>query len=125
MGRRTALLITLVVTLLVTPAVAGPAVALERSTSLSTAAPASVSVGERVTLQAQLHNATDGSYTWDFDDGSTGTGWLVSTTYDDPGQYSVIVTAYDGGVQTTDTVRINVYPDSLGIGEHSNSRIRS
>jgi|GEM_PF-2815084 len=124
MDRRTALLTTLVVTLVVTLSVTGPATALERSTSLTTAAPASVSVDERVTLQAELQNATEASYTWDFDDGSTGTGWLVSTTYDEPGQYSVIVTAYDGGVRTTDTIRINVYPDSLDTGEYSDSWIR-
>lgn len=99
------------VALLVGLSLLAPVAAQDTSTTLTTSAPAEVSVGEPAMFEANLENATDVDFTWDFSDGSTASGWLVSNTFDEPGTYSVIVTAHDDGVRTTDTFNIVVRPE--------------
>ena len=67
-----------------------------------------------------LHNAAqftanatgrDVTYTWDFGDGSSGYGPLVSHTYQSNGNFTVTVKATDAINQTsTDTISVRVIP---------------
>lgn len=98
----------------------GPATALGPS-NIATSAPTTTTVGERVTFQATLTNASGTDISWDFDDGSTASGWLVSNTFDAPGEYAVIVVANDDGNRARDIFTVTVYPDQSGTSE---TRIR-
>lgn len=48
------------------------------------------------------------SYTWDFGDGTTGSGIVASHTYNDPGNYAAAVTVSDGNLTDTASVEIKV-----------------
>lgn len=50
-------------------------------------------LGEVTTLNATVAGGTNVVYTWDFGDGETGSGQVVTHTYDHPGVYTAIVTA--------------------------------
>ena len=66
--------------------------------------------GQAVTLSAGASDATDGllMYTWDFGDGTTGTGPSVSHVYTVPGIYTATVTVSDGVNSTTSGVNVAV-----------------
>lgn len=71
-------------------------------------APASVAFGEPATLDASASSDPDGSvvaWSWDFGDGSTGTGETVVHTWTTPGTYPVRLTVRDddGAARTTVT----------------------
>ncbi len=67
-------------------------------------------VGDPLAFSATATDA-DGDalqYTWDFGDGSTGTGALVEHAYDASGTYTAVVTVSDGLDTTTGTVTVTV-----------------
>ena len=77
-------------------------------------APSSGIVGEPVTFDASDSYDPDGSstlkYTWDFGDGSTGSGVTAKHTYSSPGKYKVVLIVTDdmGGESTKSmTIQIN------------------
>jgi len=90
---------------------AGPALALDRPITMNTSAPTTVTAGERATFQASVAADTgDPDITWDFDDGSTASGWLVSNTFEEPGQYSIIVVADSDGARARAAISVTVVP---------------
>jgi hypothetical protein len=50
-------------------------------------------IGEATNFQATVNEGTNVTFTWDFGDGITGTGAIVSHTYLAPGEYLATVTA--------------------------------
>ncbi len=84
------------------------------------ASSASVNVGEEVTFDGSASSDPDGtitSYEWDFGDGTTDTGEVVTKTYDSSGDYTVSLTVTDDkGASTTDSVAVTV-GDGGGGGE--------
>ena len=70
------------------------------------------STGER--LEFLVKDTTDNdrwieSLEWDLGDGASATGWWTDHRYDEPGEYSVVLTATDNtGHSTTDEVTITV-----------------
>lgn len=73
-----------------------------------------VTVGTAVVF---INNSTEGSaYAWEFGDGSTSTDVAPEHTYDQPGQYTVVLTVNDGVCTATTTIVITVEL-STGIGE--------
>jgi len=62
------------------------------------------SLGEPTALTATVTAGSNVAYTWDFGDGSVGTGAIVSHTYAAPGEYEAVVTATNSvGVVTATT----------------------
>ncbi|MBN2347465.1 MAG: PKD domain-containing protein, partial [Bacteroidales bacterium] len=81
-----------------------PPVASAEATPLTGDAPLDVD------FDASASNDPDGSiesYAWDFDDGNTGTGEILSHTFNTPGDYQVEVVITDNG-GLTDTARIDI-----------------
>lgn len=70
------------------------------------------SVNERVTFQVEDTSGNEhwiDSLTWSFGDGTTAQGWWNAHRYDEPGEYTVVLTITDNsGAETTDTVTITV-----------------
>jgi PKD repeat protein len=63
-----------------------------------TYSPAFLTVNETITFDAYLSTDLDGtieSWVWDFGDGSTGTGKIVTHSYSSPGNYGVTLTVTD------------------------------
>ena len=68
-----------------------------------TYSPESPEYDETVTFDASASSDSDGtiaSYSWDFDDGSTGTGKTTTHSYDSVGNYGVTLTVTDNDEQT-------------------------
>ncbi|WP_436926963.1 PKD domain-containing protein [Halosimplex amylolyticum] len=68
--------------------------------------PGKTEATEGDTIQFEAHgNAGEDRWVtdlaWDFGDGTTGEGWWVEHTFDDPGQYDVSLTATDNEDETT------------------------
>jgi PKD repeat protein len=71
-----------------------------------TYSPAKPMVGGNITFDASASNDSDGtivSYEWDFGDGSTASGQVVTHTYSEPGGYSVALTVTDNDGLTNST----------------------
>ena len=69
----------------------------------------SVDIDENITFNATETYDVDGDelkYTWDFDDGNTGEGPVVTHNYSKKGTYQVTLTVSDGKLE--DTVKITV-----------------
>jgi len=79
-----------------------------------TSSPESPEEGETVTFDASASDDTDGtidSYSWNFDDGNTGSGETVSHSYTSAGTYNVTLTVIDNDSLTdTDSQTITVSP---------------
>ena len=58
--------------------------------------------GEATTLEAEIVAGSGVHFSWDFGDGVTGTGQIVSHTYPAPGSYTAVVTAQNGVTRRTD-----------------------
>lgn len=101
---------SLVVLFVVTTGIVAPVAGTGTAATVTTTAPSTVQAGERVAFQASLGNASEARYRWQFDDGSTASGWLVSNTYDDAGRYDVVVTAETTDDQLTASVTVTVLP---------------
>jgi len=84
--------------------------------------PTSPSAGETVMFDATASTDPDGtitSYSWNFGDGTEGTGATVSHTYSSGGEYSVTLTVIDNdGLTDTKTLQLTV--QSTGGGEENN-----
>ncbi|NVM46723.1 MAG: right-handed parallel beta-helix repeat-containing protein [Candidatus Lokiarchaeota archaeon] len=79
-----------------------------------------VLVGEMLQIDGSGSYAPDGvieSYDWDFGDGNTGFGILVSYRYDIAGIYTVILTVTDDDLTDTDTAEITVQTPAEAIGD--------
>lgn len=79
-----------------------------------------VLVGETVQFDGSGSFAPSGvigSYDWDFGDGNTGFGILVSYRYDITGIYTVILTVTDDDLTDTDTAEITVQTPAEAIGD--------
>jgi PKD repeat protein len=66
------------------------------------------SLGQATNFTATTSGGTNVVYTWDFGDGRSGVGPLVSYIYETPGTYTVTVTAHNGVGSQTATTTVNV-----------------
>ena len=80
--------------------------------------PNPVAAGQQVALQVTESDANQDplATTWNFGDGTTGSGTATSHTYATPGTYSVVATISDGTAQVQSTVTITVTGTSTGGG---------
>lgn len=62
--------------------------------------------GNKATFSATAENAV--SYSWNFGNGTTGTGASVETTYEMMGEYTVICTATGASSQLVDSVKVTI-----------------
>ena len=79
-----------------------------------------VLVGETVQFDGSGSYNTDDtivSYEWNFDDGSTDSGVIVSHIYDVAGDYTVTLTITDDGLTSSDTAEITVQAPAEAIGD--------
>ncbi|WP_217628990.1 PKD domain-containing protein [Halopelagius longus] len=71
-----------------------------------------VTVGERLAFRVEDTSDNErwiDSLEWTFGDGTTAEGWFNAHRYDEPGEYTVTLTATDNtGTKTTDTITITV-----------------
>lgn len=71
-------------------------------------------VGQVVTLTASASGTLPIAYTWDMGDGALAAGAVVTHTYDQPGAFSVVLTATNdcGHVTVTQAVRVSPLADA-------------
>lgn len=73
--------------------------------------------GEPITLSAENSYDDDGrivSFNWDFGDGNTGSGEIVTHTYLEPGEYTISLTVTDNdGAKANDTTTIKIFSTSF------------
>ncbi|MFB6121300.1 MAG: RICIN domain-containing protein, partial [Halobacteriaceae archaeon] len=71
-----------------------------------------VDMGESIDFEAEDISGEEysiASLTWDFDDGTTATGWSATHTYDEPGEYAVTLNATaETGCTSSYTVPVTV-----------------
>lgn len=67
--------------------------------------------GESVRFSSNVRGDSPLSYEWDFGDGNAGSGQSSSHTYDEPGQYTVSLTASNDVGQDTRTLNLTVERD--------------
>ncbi|AHG01922.1 hypothetical protein HALLA_01095 (plasmid) [Halostagnicola larsenii XH-48] len=77
-----------------------------------TASTTNPSVNERVTFRVENSSGNErwiDSLEWTFGDGTTAEGWWNAHRYDEPGEYTVTLTATDNtGAETTETITMTV-----------------
>jgi PKD repeat protein len=61
------------------------------------------------TLTASVAAGSRVNYTWDFGDGTTGNGRVITHTYAEAGNYAAIVTATNAANSATDTTIVNIF----------------
>jgi len=76
----------------------------------SVSGPDELQAGESGTFEASINEDADEplTYTWDFGDGSTGSGLLANHSYSSAGEYQVVFTAENDGGANSDTLMVNV-----------------
>lgn len=67
--------------------------------------------GESVRFSSNVRGDSPLSYEWDFGDGNMGSGQSASHTYDEPGQYTVSLTASNNVGEDTRTLNLTVERD--------------
>lgn len=68
-------------------------------------------LGASTTFTAVISSGTNVTYTWDFDDGSTASGPIVSHVYTSLGTYTVTVTAVNSvSAVQTETIAVVIEP---------------
>jgi PKD repeat protein len=72
--------------------------------------------GEPVSFVASAGGSAPILYSWDFGDGNTGVGATISHAFDQPGTYTVILTASNGCGSETVTHTVTVLCDLVTIG---------
>jgi hypothetical protein len=81
------------------------------------ARPQAVEPGDRVVLGVadfETAGTPIDTIEWDFDDGTSDTGWFVSHRFDETGTYTVECTASDSfGRTTSETIEVNVSKDGI------------
>ncbi len=78
-----------------------------------------VDVNETITFDASQTFDIDADtllFSWDFDDGTTSAEPIVNHSYAESGMYNVTVTASDGEVQDSLTIKVTVRPGGQGDG---------
>ena len=73
--------------------------------------PITTSIGEEITFNASETFDIDGddiAYDWDFGDGTTGTGEVITHSYDSQRSYWVTLTVTDGTLDSNMTIQIHV-----------------
>ncbi|RLF42245.1 MAG: hypothetical protein DRN18_02660, partial [Thermoplasmata archaeon] len=79
-------------------------------------APDSAVVNQTITLDASQSRDPDGNianYTWQFGDGSTAYGVIVTHSYSEPGNYTITLTVIDNdGLSNSTSKQIEIQPDS-------------
>jgi len=79
------------------------------------------SLGKSTAFQATVTNGTAVGYTWNFGDGTTGTGASTTHQYSEAGLYNVTVTARNGVGSQTATTEVEVYESIQGLQAFSDS----
>lgn len=69
--------------------------------------------GDATIFTATVSQGTSVEYTWDFDDGSTGTGANPSHTYTAAGTYTAVVTASNSLGAITDSTSVSIIPQNI------------
>jgi PKD repeat protein len=77
-------------------------------TGLSAANNSPTNIGSSTNLMASVTSGTNINYTWDFGDGTTGSGANTSHTYPDIGMYTAVVTASNSVSTLTATTDVNI-----------------
>jgi len=67
--------------------------------------------GESVRFSSNVRGDSPISYSWDFGDGSSGSGASASHTFSEPGQYTVSLQASNNAGSDSRTLRLRVEPD--------------
>ena len=80
-----------------------PPVAILESTSVSGVAPIAITF---IAAGSSDANGDQLTYSWDFGDGATGEGEIVSHTYTASGEYAVVLTASDGYLESLDSMTV-------------------
>ncbi|WP_299674075.1 cellulase family glycosylhydrolase [uncultured Tenacibaculum sp.] len=83
-----------------------------------------------VTIQFDGSNSTDIDgdtliYSWNFDDGSSGTGVIINHEFTQAGDYNVILTVSDGSLQDTVAITISVSSNTPPTGCEFNTPINT
>jgi len=76
----------------------------------SVSGPDTLETGESGTFEATINQEADApvTYTWNFGDGSTGSGLLTNHSYSSTGQYSIRFRASNEGGSDSDTISVRV-----------------
>lgn len=78
----------------------------------SVSGPDTLETDETGTFEASIQNDADEplTYTWDFGDGTSGSGLLTNQSYNSTGQYAVRFEASNEGGSDADTISVRVVP---------------
>jgi PKD repeat protein len=78
----------------------------------SVSGPDTLETEETGTFEASINQEADApvTYTWNFGDGSTGSGLLTNHSYSSTGRYSIRFEASNEGGSDTDTISVRVVP---------------
>jgi PKD repeat protein len=78
-------------------------------TGLMAANDGPMELGNLITLTATIMKGTNVSYTWDFGDGTTGAGQVVTHLYTEAGVYTATVTATNSMGSVTATTQVTIF----------------
>jgi hypothetical protein len=76
-------------------------------------------VGKEITFDGSKSTGNIKEYIWNFGDGQTGKGKVLTHSYNFPGNYIVSLTVSDGRKQNTASVNVIIYSNAIFISEFS------